>query len=151
VFVFYLQVFKLMLQFCKRGKAMIVNFIKYILFTLLLNPMILIGIALGVYVMRHYNSSNIMYVIYNKKLILTVLSAVFLYAITFTHVYHINSTHINWPATIGKIFPHLFMVFISALFTCGSIYIISHITNGEIDSYLRNKRPHTTVNANQDQ
>lgn len=130
---------------------MIINFIKYILFTLLLNPMILVGIAVGVYVMRHYNSGNIMYVIYNKKLILTVLSAAFLYAITFTHVYHINSTHINWPATIGKIFPHLFMVFISALCACCTIYIISHITNGEIDSYLRNKRPRTTVSVNQNQ
>lgn len=130
---------------------MIINFIKYILFTLLLNPMILVGIAVGAYIMRHYNSGNIIYVVYNKNLIFTVLSAAFLYTVTFTHVYHINSTRVNWSATLGKIYSHLFTVFISAFFACCTIYIMSHITGGEMDSYLRNKRPRTTVSVNQNQ
>ncbi|MBR1600431.1 MAG: hypothetical protein IJ677_02510, partial [Alphaproteobacteria bacterium] len=129
---------------------MITDFIKYVFFTLLLNPMILVGIAIGVYIMRHYNYSNIHYIINNKALIFTILSSSFLYATLFTHVYHINSTRINWTATLGKIFLHIFTIFISATCTCCVIYTLSHVTYGKIDAYLRNKRPITTVDQNTD-
>ncbi|MBQ8481071.1 MAG: hypothetical protein IJ532_00880 [Alphaproteobacteria bacterium] len=126
---------------------MITNLIKYIFFTLLLNPMILVGIAVGAYIMRHYNFNNIQLIIYNKNLIFLVLSSAFLYAVLFTHVYYINSTRINWQATLGKIFSHIITVFISAVITCTIIFIVSHATNGKIDSYLRNRRPKTTVSS----
>ncbi len=126
---------------------MITDLIKYIFFTLLLNPMILVGIAVGSYVMRHYNFGNIQHIIYNKNLIFAVVSVSFLYAILFTHVYHVNSTRINWNATFAKTFSHIFTVCISAICTCFIIFIISHTTNGKMDSYLRNRRPKTTINS----
>lgn len=129
---------------------MITDFIKFIFFTLILNPMILVGIAVGTYIMRHYNFNNIQFVIYNKKLILFILTSAFLYALLFTHVYYINSTRINWRATLGKIFPHIFTALISAFITCFAIFVISHSTNGKLDAYLRNRHPRTTINSTDD-
>ena len=126
---------------------MITDLIKYIFFTLLLNPMILVGIAVGSYIMRHYNSGNIQYIIYNKNLIFAITSASFLYAVLFTHVYHVNSTRINWRATFAKTFSHIFTICISAICACFIIFIISHATNGKMDAYLRNRRPKTTINS----
>ena len=126
---------------------MITDFIKFIFFTLILNPMILVGIVVGAYVMRHYNFNNIQFVIYNKNLIFLVLSSAFLYAALFTHVYHINSTRINWRATLGKVFPHIITALISAIITCFVIFVISHATNGKMDAYLRNRHPRITINS----
>lgn len=119
---------------------MITKFLKFILFSLLINPMIIVGIVVGIYVMHYYNFDNLHYILVNKKLILFVFCSALLYAVTFSHVYYPNSSRINWTATLGKVIPHLFTVVIAALFTCSLIYIANGISGGKLDSYLRYRR-----------
>lgn len=126
---------------------MIINLIKYVLFSLLINPMILVGIVVGTYVMHYYNFDNLHYILVNQKLILFVFCSAVLYAVTFTHVYYTNSVRINWKATLCTIFSHLFTIFITTLFTCSFIYMMNNISGGKLDSYLRYKRPPTTINT----
>ena len=126
---------------------MITDFIKYILFTLIINPMILVGITVGAYIMHYYCFDNLHYILVNQKLILFVLCSALLYAVAFTHVYKNNSTRINWPATLSKIFSHLFTIAITAVCTCCVIYVLNGISGGKMDSYLRYKRVPTAVST----
>lgn len=126
---------------------MITDLIKYILFSLLINPMIVVGIVVGAYVMHYYNFDNLHYILVNQKLIMFILCSAVLYAVAFTHVYYTNSVRINWKATLSKIFSHLFTIAVAALFTCSLIYIINGISGGKMDSYLRYKRVPTAVST----
>lgn len=118
---------------------MITQFMKYIFITLLLNPMILIGIAGGVYIMRWYGFANLDLIIYNKLAIFVPLASAFLYAIAFTHVYHVNSTRVNWVATFGKTFQHLLTIVFVAFCTCCVLHVCNHLSAGKLDTYLRHK------------
>lgn len=116
---------------------MIKDLIKLIFATIIFNPMALLGIAGGVYLMRYYGVDNMLEAINNRYLIGIPVAAAFLYAILFKHIYKVDTTKINWIATIMSTVNHLLAIVFAAACTCVIIYSIEYGFGDKLDDYLR--------------
>lgn len=116
---------------------MITDLIKLIVATIILNPLALIGIAGGVYIMHFYQLADLQYAIYDKYVIIVPIVTAFLYAVLFKHVYDGPTNKVLWGATIAKTLSYWFNIVFAAACTCAIIYAVNYGFGGKLDSYLR--------------
>lgn len=122
---------------------MISEFIKMIFKVIILNPMALIGIACGYYIMANNGMDYIHQIMGDPQTYLPQtlgvlwLIALF-YAILFRPVYHIDSDKINWKKTFGSSFEHLTIMACAAFITCIIINTANIDLSTKFDRYARN-------------
>lgn len=124
---------------------MITDFIKFIFRVIILNPMALIGIAVGVYIMQNGGLSYIQQIIaepqaYIPHALGALWGAALLYALLFKHVYHIDGKKINWWGTFTSSFWHLFIILLAAFLTCVIYWCVNYDWGDKLDRYARNQR-----------
>ena len=117
---------------------MISGFIRFIFRTLILDPMTFIGFFGGIYIMLTYPTENIHQLAVSPYLYASVFAVALLYALFFKHVYHPNSTKINWLATIQSSFKHFLTILLAAVFAGIIVYAINYGFGHKLDNYVRN-------------
>ena len=109
----------------------------FIFRTIILNPMAMIGIVIGWYLMYRYGAENLQYVYTNPVVYAAIWGVSLLYALLFQHVYKPNTTQIDWWGTFVSSFNHAFNIVISVVLTCIIIYCLHYSFGSELDKYLR--------------
>ena len=122
----------------------LVDLLKFIA-QIVMNPMALIGIALGGYVMYNKDTVYIQYIIANPELYAAHILGIawaftLLYAVLFNRVYKIDGKKIDWWGTFTSSFWHLFVVISMACVTCAIYWAVSFHWGTNIDRYARNQR-----------
>lgn len=116
---------------------MITDIFKFIFRTIILNPMAIIGIVLGYFVMQYYGVSNIPTLLKMPIVYGGLFAVALLYALLFKHVYKEDSVKVDWLATIFSSFGHMFNIILAVIFTCAIIFSINYGFPEKLDSYLR--------------
>lgn len=101
---------------------MIQGLIALITSGVLLNPMVILGIAGGVYIMQSFTESEIIELFRNSDFYLGMFAIAFLFAFFFEKVYHKDRKSINWSAIFGVTFGRFVSLFIAVVFTCLFIF-----------------------------
>lgn len=92
---------------------------------IILNPMVLLGIIGGCYMMRTMESEKIHALFANPLFYVALLLLTTIYTLVLHRVYHADGTHINWKATTGGIFTRFITLIIAIVFSCLLIFTIS--------------------------
>ncbi len=119
------------------------DIIKIIFKVIILNPMALIGIACGYYIMANDGMSYIHQIMskpdeYLPQTLGVLWLIALFYAILFRPVYHIDSTKINWKKTFGSSFEHLIIIACAAFITCIIINTANIDLSTKFDRYAKN-------------
>ena len=133
---------------------MITDFIKFIFRVIILNPMALIGIAVGIYIMHDKGMNYFQQVLDNPRVYaVQALGALWgvavVYALLFKHVYQIDGKKINWWGTFTGSFWHLFTILLAAFFTCIIYWSVTYDWATKLDRYARNQQVQDTLPINQ--
>ncbi len=129
---------------------MISDFIKFILRVVILNPMALIGVALGFYIMHDKGIDYLHQIVddpktYAVQAIGVLWGIAALYALLFKHVYHIDGKKINWWGTLTSSIWHLLTILLAAALTCVIYWSVSYDWGDKLDRYARNQKVQDTL------
>lgn len=129
---------------------MIADFIKFIFRVIILNPMALIGVAVGIYIMQNGGIAYLQQIVdepkaYVPQILGGLWVIALLYALLFKHVYHIDGKKINWWGTFTSSFWHLFTILLAAVFTCVIYWCTGYEWGDKLDRYARNQRMQDTL------
>ena len=117
---------------------MISGFIRFIFRTLILDPMACIGFGGGLFIMLTYPTENVHQLAASPYLYGVVFVIALLYALLFKHVYHSNSTKVNWMATLQSSFKHFLTILFAAVCAGIIVYAINYGFGHKLDNYVRN-------------
>ena len=112
----------------------------FIVRTIILEPMALIGIAVAIVGWYYFDPS--LFILYAQRPVsyAVLFGIAFLYAILFKHVYYPNSRKINWLATIQGSIGHFITIIIATVLTIAIIYAINYSFGENLDKYLRHQK-----------
>ncbi len=116
---------------------MISGFIRFIFRNIILDPMAFIGFGGGLFVMLTYPTENVHQLVASPYLYGAVFAVALLYALLFKHVYHPNSTKVNWVATIQGSFNHFLRVLFAAACAGIIVYAFNYGFGHKLDNYAR--------------
>ena len=129
---------------------MISDFIKFVFRVIILNPMALIGIAVGVYIMHGDGMNYFQQIMDNPRVyavqaigVLWGIAAV--YALLFKHVYQIDGKKINWFGTLTSSVWHLLTILLAIGFTCVIYWSVTYDWGTKLDRYARNQKVQDTL------
>ena len=127
---------------------MIGKFIKMII----LNPMALIGIACGCYIMMNNGMDYINQILKDPKTYLPQAFGILwgiciAYAILFRPVYKTDEKKIDWKKTFNSSFEHLIVILCTAVFTCLIINAAHIDLSDKIDRYAKNIKTQDDLSA----
>lgn len=116
---------------------------KMIFKVILLNPMALIGIGCGYYIMANNGMDYINQILSDPQAYLPQTLGVLwlialLYAVFFRPVYQIDSDKVNWKKTFASSFEHLVIMACTAVITCAIINAANIDLSNKFDRYARN-------------
>ena len=119
---------------------MISSIFSFIVRTIILEPMALIGIAIAIVGWYGYDPS--LFILYAQRPITygIIFAIALLYALMFKHVYQPNSKKINWWATIKSSISHFMTIIIATVLTIAVISAINYSLGENLDKYLRNQK-----------
>jgi len=118
---------------------MISGLLSLIIRTIVLNPLVILGIATGGYIMTKYNWRTALLFAQNPYIYAVAFAIAFIYAILFKHVYYETAKKINWWGTIKSSFGHMLTLLLACLFTCIIIFSYDYMSYEKFDNYLRDK------------
>ena len=119
---------------------MISSFLSFITRTIILNPMAIVGIAIGAYIMHTYSLEAIQILVTSPYIWGGLFVIALLYACIFKHVYYLNSKQIDWWSTIKSSLSHLLTIVLAIIFTCIIIFAYNYAFADKLDAYLRYKK-----------
>lgn len=128
---------------------MIYGLIRFIFKGIIFNPMALLGIACGYFIMKYYGIDNIDILLTMPAVYGALIGIAFLYALAFRHVYKPDSAEIDWVGTALGSFKCLFDIILAAAVTCGVIYAMNYGVYDKVDSYLRHNDTTQTATSNE--
>ena len=119
---------------------MIIDTIKILLRIILFNPMTILGVCIGIYVMRYMGFGYVQQILHNPQAlapqVLPPLWGIALaYAILFKHVYKPDSNKVNWIQTFLSSFWHLFVIVFIAGVTCAAYWYFDVDWASRFDRY----------------
>lgn len=119
---------------------MISSIFSFIIRTIILEPMVLIGIAIAVTGWYGYDPS--LFILYAKRPITygALFAIALLYSLIFRHVYFPNSKRVDWWATINSSVWNFLTIIVATVLTIAIIFAINYSFGENLDKYLRNQK-----------
>ena len=121
-----------------------VSFIKLCL-SIILHPLVLIGLALAGYFLINYGLSSYGQFINNPFYYLCIWGIAVVYAFIFRHVYYPESTKVNWWKTFTSTFAHTLVIMLTIVVSCIIYYFADNNWGERIDRYARNQKTQDTL------
>mgnify|MGYP002524257394 CR=1 FL=1 len=125
-----------------------VSFIKLI-FGILLNPIVLLGLGASWYVIFHYGLENYRQLLSIPYIYALLWGVCLVYALLFKHVYVPNSNKIDWWGTVKSSFGHLIVMLATIVVACSVYYVAKDNWSEKLDRYARNQKVQDTLPVNQ--
>ncbi len=125
-----------------------VAFLKLV-FSILLNPIVLIGLGISWYVIFHYGLENYRQLLALPQVYVALWGICLVYALTLKHVYIPNSNKIDWWGTFKSSFGHLLVMLVTIVVACAVFYVSQDNWGEKLDRYARNQKVQDTLPINQ--
>lgn len=114
----------------------------FLFIDILLNPMMLAGLLIGIYMALTHDAATLVLFGKNPCTYAIFFAIALFHACVFAHVYHHNSTRINWVATFFSAFKHFAVLLLGITCATSLFYIFNSDFNHKLDDYLRYRRRH---------
>ena len=125
-----------------------VSFLKLI-FGILLNPVVLLGLGISWYFIFHYGLENCRQLL-SLPYIYGILWAICLvYALAFKRVFVPNSNTVDWWGTFKSSFAHLVVLLVTIAVACCIYFVTQDDWSTKLDRYARNQKAQDTLPINQ--
>ncbi|MBP5352725.1 MAG: hypothetical protein J6Y91_03045 [Alphaproteobacteria bacterium] len=111
----------------------------FILRNIILEPMALLGVIIAAAGWYMVGPEALLQYTQVPATYLVLYAISLLYAVTFKHVYYINSKKINWWETVKSSFSHLLTILFAAACVYAIIYAFNYGLGEKLDSYLRHE------------
>lgn len=82
-----------------------------------MNPMVILGIAIGSYIMHFFSENEVIELFKNKNFYTALFILAFMFAFFFERVYHPGGKNINWKALFGITMGRFLTLVITIAFT----------------------------------
>lgn len=115
---------------------MIRGFIALLTSGILLNPMILLGIAIATYIMFSLSMEDVGNLLKNRLLYISLLIVATVFTIAFKRIYRTGGEKTNWHATAGEILSQFLMLTSAMILFCLLLYILGVGSGDEIAAHL---------------
>lgn len=125
-----------------------VAFLKLIL-SILLNPIVLIGLGISWYIVFYYGLANYRQLIAIPYLYVALWGICLMYALILKHEYVPNSSKVDWWATFKSSFGHLIVMLVTIVIACLAFYVSQDNWGEKLDRYARNQKVQDTLPINQ--
>ncbi len=115
---------------------MIRGFIALLTSGILLNPMILLGIAVASYIMFSLSMEDVGNLLKNRLLYISFLIIATMFTVAFKRIYRTGGEKTNWRATAGEILNQFLTLTSAMLLCCLLLYILGVGSGDEIAAHL---------------
>ncbi len=120
-----------------------------LIFSILLNPIVLIGLGISGYIIFYYGLQNYRQLASIPYVYVALWGICLIYALVLKHEYIPNSNKVDWWATFKSSFGHLIVLMLTIVVACGAYYVSQDNWGEKLDRYARNQKVQDTLPINQ--